>query len=60
MADVVMVLDSGLYGRGFDPHTGHCSLLKLRQFHLPPIGLSRPYTQLQMSTNIVGKVHVMD
>ena len=22
-------------GRGFDPHTGHGSLLKLRQFHLP-------------------------
>ena len=34
---VVRVLDSGLYGRGFDPHTGHGSLLKLRQFHLPLI-----------------------
>ena len=21
--------------RGFDPHIGHCSLLKLSQFHLP-------------------------
>ena len=31
----VRVLDSGLEGRGFDPHTGHGSLLKLRQFHLP-------------------------
>ena len=34
-ANVVRVLDSGLYGRGFDPHTGRGSLLKLRQFHLP-------------------------
>ena len=32
---VVRVLDSGLKGRGLDPHTGHSSLLKLRQFHLP-------------------------
>ena len=32
---VVRVLDSGLQRRGFDPHTGHGSLLKLRQFHLP-------------------------
>ena len=32
---VVRVLDSGLQGRGFDPHTGHGSLFKLRQFHLP-------------------------
>ena len=24
---VVMVSDSGLLGRGFDPHTGHASLL---------------------------------
>ena len=31
---VVRVLDSGLNGHGFDPHTGHGSLLKLRQFHL--------------------------
>ena len=29
----VMVLDSGLYGRGFDPHTGRGSLLRLKQFH---------------------------
>ena len=50
------VLDSGLKYRGFDPHTGHGSLLKLRQFNpnLPQ------YTQLQMSTNIVGTVHAMD
>ena len=32
---VVKVLDSGLKGRRFDPHTGHGSLLKLRQFHIP-------------------------
>ena len=32
---VVRVLDSGLWDRGFDTHTGHGSLLKLRQFHLP-------------------------
>ena len=32
---VVRVLDSGLEGYRFDPHTGHGSLLKLRQFHLP-------------------------
>ena len=32
---VVRVLDSGLYGHGIDPHTGHGSLLKPRQFHLP-------------------------
>ena len=31
---MVMVLDS-CWSHGFDPHTGHCSLLKLRQFHLP-------------------------
>ena len=31
---VVRVLDSGLYVHGFDPHTGHGSILKLRQFHL--------------------------
>ena len=37
---VVRVLDSGLYGRGFDPHTGRGSLLTLKQFHYPPIGLS--------------------
>ena len=37
---VVRVLDSRLSGRGFDPHTGHGSLLKLRQFHLPLICLS--------------------
>ena len=27
-------------GRGFDPNTGHGSLLKIRQFHLAPICLS--------------------
>ena len=32
---VYRMLDSGLQGRGFDAHTGHGSLLKLRQFHLP-------------------------
>ena len=32
---VVRVLDSGLWGHGIDPHTGHGSLLKPRQFHLP-------------------------
>ena len=32
---VVRVLDSGLKDRGFDPHTGHGSLLKLRQIFLP-------------------------
>ena len=32
---VVRVLDSGIYGIGFDPHTGHGSLLKLRLLHLP-------------------------
>ena len=32
---VVRVLDSRLEGRGFDSHTGHGSLLKLKQFHLP-------------------------
>ena len=32
---VVRVLDSELKCREFDPHTGHGSLLKLRQFHLP-------------------------
>ena len=36
---VVKVLDSGLYGRGFDPHTERGSLLKLGQFHLPPYHL---------------------
>ena len=45
---MVRVLDSGLYGRGFDPHTGHGSP------NLPQ------YTQLQMSTYIVGKVPAMD
>ena len=25
----------GTLSRGIDPHTGHGSLLKLRQFHLP-------------------------
>ena len=29
---VVKVLGSGIDGRGFDPQTGHGSLLKLRQF----------------------------
>ena len=29
------VLDSQLKGRGFDPHTGRGSRLKLRQLHLP-------------------------
>ena len=47
---VVRVLDSGPSSRGFDPHTGQGSLLKLWEFHLPQ------YTQLQMSANIVGKV----
>ena len=56
---MVRVLESGLYGRGFDHHTGHGSLLKLRQFHLALICLEQ-YTQLQMSTNIVGKVPAMD
>ena len=37
---VVRLLGSGLQGRGFDPHTGHGSLLKPRQFHLPLICLS--------------------
>ena len=32
---VVKVLDSGLYSLGFDPHTGHDSVLKPTQFHLP-------------------------
>ena len=34
---MVRVLDSGsgLKCRGFDLHTGHGTLLKLRQFHLP-------------------------
>ena len=32
---VVRVLDSRQWGLGTDPHTGHGSLLKLRQFHLP-------------------------
>ena len=45
---LVIVLDTSLYSRGFDSHTGHGSLLKLMQFHLPH------YTQLQRSTNIVG------
>ena len=27
------------HGRGFNPHTGHGSLLKLRQFHLPRFAL---------------------
>ena len=35
LGPVVRVLDSGLKCRGFDPHTGHGLLLKLRQFHLP-------------------------
>ena len=56
---VVGVLDSGLYDRGFDPHCGHGSLLKLRQFNLLII-CRAVYTQLQMSTNIVGKVPAMD
>ena len=32
---VVRELDSMLYGRGFDPHTGHGSFLKLMLFILP-------------------------
>ena len=32
---MVRVLDSGLYGHGIDHHTGHGSLLKPRQIHLP-------------------------
>ena len=32
---MVRVFDSGFWSHGFDPHTGHGSLLKLRQFHLP-------------------------
>ena len=32
---MVRVLYSGLLGRGFDPHTGHGSLLKPSQFNLP-------------------------
>ena len=32
---VVRVLDSGRWGRRFDPHTGHGLLLKLRKFRLP-------------------------
>ena len=51
---MVRVLDRG---RGFDPHSGHGSLLKLRQFIYPDLP---QYTQLQMSTNIVGKVPVMN
>ena len=54
---MLRVLDSGLLGRGFDPRTGHGSLLKLRQLHSPQFALS---TQLRMSTNIVGKVPAMD
>ena len=29
------MLNSGFWGRVFDPRTGHGSLLKVRQFHLP-------------------------
>ena len=32
---MVRVLDSGLYGREFDIHTEHCSILKRRQFPSP-------------------------
>ena len=33
---VAKVLDhSGLYSREFDPHTGHGSIFKVRQFHSP-------------------------
>ena len=31
---VFRVRGSEVWGRGFDPHTGHGSLLKLRQFNL--------------------------
>ena len=54
---VARVLDSGLLGRGFDPQPG--SLLKLRQFYLPKFALVY-LTQLQMNTNIDGKVPAMD
>ena len=40
-----------------DPHTRHGSLLKFSNFIHP--NLPR-YTQLEMSTNIVGKVPAMD
>ena len=33
------VLESCLLGCGFDPHTGHASILKVRQFHLPQFAL---------------------
>ena len=32
---MVKVLDSALYNREFDNHTGHGSILKIRQFHSP-------------------------
>ena len=36
---VIMVSFLGLKGRGFNTHTGHGSLFKLRQFHLPQFAL---------------------
>ena len=50
---VVMVLDSGIQGRGFDPHTEHGSLWSLGNLIYPNLP---EYIQLQMSSNIVGKV----
>ena len=55
---VVRALDSGL-SRGFDPHTGHGSLLKLRQFHLHQFASVYPAAN-EYWVNIVGKVPAMD
>ena len=50
---MVRVLDSGLYGREFDPHNGHGSLLKVKQFHLSRFASV-------YSAAAVGKVPAMD
>ena len=50
-------MNSEPWGCEFDNHTGHGSLLKPKQFHLPNFAAS---TQLKMSTNTVGKVPAMD
>ena len=54
-----MHTDPGLWGRRFDPHTGHGSLLKLRQFHL--LRFASVYSAAnEYCTIIVGKVPAME
>ena len=59
---VVRVLDFLGLSRVFDPHTGHGSLLKLRQFHLPQFAsvysaaneYQQSYLDLLYSSNTPG------